>query len=93
MEIIKFLVKVNRGGIRPTEYVQHLDRAPIRMTTNRKRALLMGRFTAEDAIKSIENSRCIPELVSVITGRSSVGMSGSAAGNNLPTIAGPKFSS
>jgi hypothetical protein len=25
----------------------------------------MGRFTAEDAIKSLENSRCTPELVSV----------------------------
>jgi hypothetical protein len=69
MEIIKFLVKVNRGGIRLPEYVQQLDKNPIRMTTNRKRALLMGRFTAEDAIKSIQNSRCIPELVSVITRR------------------------
>jgi len=35
------------------------------MTTNRKLALLMGKFTAEDAIKSLENSRCSPELVSV----------------------------
>jgi hypothetical protein len=35
------------------------------MTTNRKRALLMGRFTAEDAIKSLQNSRCSPELESV----------------------------
>ncbi len=69
MEIIKFLVKVNRGGIRLPEYVQQLDKNPIRMTTNRKQALLMGRFTAEDAIKSIQNSRCIPELVSVITRR------------------------
>jgi hypothetical protein len=69
MEIIKFLVKVNRGGIRLPEYVQQLDKNPVRMTTNRKRALLMGRFTAEDTIKSIQNSRCIPELVSVITRR------------------------
>jgi hypothetical protein len=70
MEIIKFLVKVNRGGIRLPEYVQQLDRIPIRMTTNRKLALLMGRFTAEDAVKSIQNSRRTPELVSVITRRS-----------------------
>jgi hypothetical protein len=70
MEIIKFLVKVNRGGIRLPEYVQQLDRVPIRMTTNRKLALLMGRFTAEDAVKSIQNSRRTPELVSVITRRS-----------------------
>jgi hypothetical protein len=69
MEIIKFLVKVNRGGIRLPEYVQQLDRIPIRMTTNRKQALLMGRFTAEDAVKSIQNSRCNPELVSVVTRR------------------------
>lgn len=69
MEIIKFLVKVNRGGIRLPEYIQQLDKTPIRMTTNRKLALLMGRFTAEDAVKSIQNSRCIPELVSVVTRR------------------------
>jgi hypothetical protein len=69
MEIIKFLVKVNRGGVRLPEYVQQLDRIPIRMTTNRKLALLMGRFTAEDAAKSIQNSRRTPELVSVITRR------------------------
>jgi hypothetical protein len=25
----------------------------------------MGRFTAEDAVKSIQNSRCHPELVRV----------------------------
>jgi len=30
--------------------------------------LLMGRFTAEDAVKSIQNSRRIPELVSVQVG-------------------------
>jgi len=35
------------------------------MTFNRKLALVMGRFTAEDAVKSIQNSRRIPELVSV----------------------------
>jgi hypothetical protein len=61
----KFVVKVNRGGTRAPEYVQRVDPAPIHMTTNRKLALLMGRFTAEDAVKSIQNSRRIPELVSV----------------------------
>ena len=61
----KFIVKVNRGGTRAPEYVQRIDRAPMRMTTNRKLALLMGRFTAEDAVKSIHNSQCSPELVSV----------------------------
>jgi hypothetical protein len=62
---IKFVVKVNRGGTRALEYVRRIDRTPVQMTTNRKLALMMGRFTAEDAVKSIQNSRCIPELVPV----------------------------
>jgi hypothetical protein len=65
MRSIKFLVKVNRGGARAPQYVQRVDSTPIHMTTNRKLAQLMGRFTAEDAIKSLQNSRCIPELESV----------------------------
>jgi hypothetical protein len=36
------------------------------MTTSRQRALVMGRFTAEDAVKSLQNSRRIPELESVV---------------------------
>jgi hypothetical protein len=35
------------------------------MTTNRKLALMMGKFTAEDAAKLLQNSRCIPELIPV----------------------------
>ena len=65
MKNIKFVVKVNRTGARAPEYVQRMGRTPIQTTTNRKLALLMGRFTAEDAVKSIQNSRCNPELVSV----------------------------
>jgi hypothetical protein len=65
MKNTKFLVKVNRGGARAAEYVLRVDRSPIQTTTNRKLALAMGRFTAEDAIKSMQNSRCNPELVSV----------------------------
>jgi hypothetical protein len=61
----KFIVKVDRGGTHAAEYVQRIDRTPVKMTFNRKLALVMGRFTAEDAIKSIQNSRRIPELVSV----------------------------
>ena len=64
MKNTKFVVKVNRGGTLKPEYVQRIDRTPIQMTSDRKLALLMGRFTAEDAVKSIQNSRCIPELVS-----------------------------
>jgi hypothetical protein len=62
---IKFVVKVNRGSTRATEYVQRIDLTPIQMTANRKLALVMGRFTAEDAVKSLQNSRCTPQLVSV----------------------------
>jgi hypothetical protein len=62
---IKFVVRVNRGGTRAPEYVQRIDRTPIQMTLNRKLALVMGKFTAEDAVKSIQNPRRIPELVSV----------------------------
>jgi hypothetical protein len=65
MKIIKFVVKVNRGGSRAPQYVQRADSTPIQMTTSRQLALVMGRFTAEDAVKSLQNSRCIPELESV----------------------------
>ncbi|MBZ5658258.1 MAG: hypothetical protein LAO56_23600 [Acidobacteriia bacterium] len=64
----KFIVKVDRGGSLAPEYVERIDRSPIRMTLNRKLALVMGKFAAEDAIKSIQNSRRIPELVSVQVG-------------------------
>jgi hypothetical protein len=66
MKNTKFLVKVNRSGTRAPEYVQRIDRTPIQTTTNRKLALAMGRFTAEDAVKVIQNSRCTPELISVL---------------------------
>ena len=65
MKNIKFVVRVNRGGTRAPEYVQRIGQAPIRTTTNRKLALVMGRFTAEDAVKSIQTSRRSPELVPV----------------------------
>ena len=63
MKNTKFVVKVNRGGTQAAEYVKRIDRTPIQTTTNPKLALVMGRFTAEDAVKSIQNSRCSPELV------------------------------
>ena len=64
----KFIVKVDRGGTRAPEYVERIDRTPIRTTTDRKLALVMGKFAAEDAATSLQNSRCIPELVSVLVG-------------------------
>jgi len=64
MENIKFVVKVKRTGV-PAEFVQRIDRTPIQMTRDRKLALVMGKFAAQDAAKSLESSRSIPELVSV----------------------------
>jgi len=64
MKNIKFVVKVNRGSLIPA-FVLRTDRTPIQMTTNRKLALIMGKLTAEDAVKSIQNSKCVPELVPV----------------------------
>jgi len=64
MKNIKFVVKVTRGTRAP-EYVQRIEPTPIHLTTNRKLALVMGKYTAEDAIKSLQNSNRIPELESV----------------------------
>jgi hypothetical protein len=65
MNVIKFIVKVNPGGTHALEYVHRIDRTSVQMTPNRKLALVMGKFAAEEAVKSIQNSRRIPELVSV----------------------------
>jgi hypothetical protein len=61
MTNITFVVRVSHGSAAPV-YVQRVYPAPVHMTTDRKVPLIMGRFTAEDAVISIENSRCIPEL-------------------------------
>lgn len=65
MTNIKFVVKVDRGGNRAPAYVERTDRTPIQMTSNRKLALVMGKLTAEDTIKSIRTSNCVPELAPV----------------------------
>jgi len=44
------------------------DKGSQEAQAERKLALVMGKFTAEDAAKSIQNSRRIPELVSVQVG-------------------------
>jgi hypothetical protein len=65
MQNIKFVVKVTRTGTQVAEYVKQMEKLPIQMTTQRKLALVMGRFAAEDAAKSIQNSRRTSELVPV----------------------------
>jgi hypothetical protein len=56
---------VKRGDANAPMYVQRVDPTPILMTSNRKKALVMGKFMAEDAVNSLQTSRCSPELVSV----------------------------
>jgi hypothetical protein len=68
MKTTNCIVKVDRGGTHAPEYVQRIDRTPVKMTFNRKLALVTGKFTDEDAVKSIQHSRRIPELVPVQVG-------------------------
>ena len=49
----------------PSRRNTRIDRTPIQTTTNRKLALVMGKYMAEDTIKSLHNSRRISELISV----------------------------
>jgi hypothetical protein len=64
MKNTRFVVKVVRGT-RPAEYVQRIDRSPVQTTLKRNLALVMGKLTAADVVNSLENSRCIPDLVPV----------------------------
>jgi len=65
MTTIKFVVKVNRAGTRTAAYVRSMTGNSIQVTPNRKQALLMGKFAAEDVINSITNSRSSAELMMV----------------------------
>lgn len=65
MKNTKFLVKINRRGSTGVQYLQRMGKGTVVTTTDRKQALLMGKFNAEDAIELIQNARCTPELVPV----------------------------
>lgn len=65
MKSLTFVVKVNHHDNRGPEYVRRIDRIPVQMTSNRKLALVMGRFTAEDVVQSLHTSHCGSGLVSV----------------------------
>ena len=56
MKSLTFVVKVNHHDSRGPEYVRRIDRIPVQMTSNRKMALVMGRFTAEDVVQSLHTS-------------------------------------
>jgi hypothetical protein len=60
----KFIVKLNYVGKRGAEYVNGLTRRQSGQQTSSS-GDLMGKFTAEDVVKSIENARCKAQLVSV----------------------------
>jgi hypothetical protein len=60
----KFLVKVNRVGTHGPQYVQSIGKS-IATTSDRNRALVMGKLAAEDAMSAIQNARCTTELVPV----------------------------
>lgn len=66
--VTKFVVKVTHASTATAQYVQRTDKSPIQMTTNRKLALIMGKLTALDAVESLQNARCSPELISVQVG-------------------------
>ncbi len=61
MTITKFAVKLNRSG-HLTQYIESIEKGKPHTTTNPKLALLMGKFTAEETVKSIGKNA---ELVSV----------------------------
>jgi hypothetical protein len=61
----KFLVKLNRVGNSRPYYVHRIGKAAVETTPDRKRALIMAKFTAEDAMKSMQNTRCTPELIAI----------------------------
>ena len=65
MTTIKFLVKLNRKETLAPQYVRKVGGRSIEMTTNRKLALVMGKFSAQDAIQTIQNSHRNAELVTV----------------------------
>lgn len=65
MKNTKFLVKINRTGSPRPQYVQRVDKACVETTSDRKRALVMAKFAAQDAMKSLQNARCTPELIPI----------------------------
>jgi hypothetical protein len=65
MHTTRFLVKLTRAGAHQPQYVQRVGHVSVETTSDKKLALIMGKLTAEDAMKAIQNPRCTPELVAV----------------------------
>jgi hypothetical protein len=65
MQNTKFLVKLTRVGAHRPLYLREIGKSAIKTTSERKLALLMGKYTAQDAIDCIQSVRCVAELVPI----------------------------
>ena len=60
----KFIVKLNRAGARGPQYLVEMGKS-VKTTSERRLALAMGNYTAQDAIDSIQSARCTCELIPI----------------------------
>jgi hypothetical protein len=60
----KFIVKLNRVGARGPQYLVQMGKS-VKTTSDRRLALAMGKYTAQDAIASIQSVRCTGELIPI----------------------------
>jgi hypothetical protein len=60
----KFIVKLTRVGAHGPQYLLQMDKS-VKTTSERSLALVMGKYTAQDAIDSIQSAGCIGELIPV----------------------------
>ena len=58
----KFIVKLNRVGARGPQYVIEMGRS-VKTTSERRLALATGKYTAQDAIDSIQSAGCTGEVI------------------------------
>ena len=61
----EILVKLTRVGAHGPQYLLEIGKKAIKTTSERKLALLMGKYTAQDAIDCIQSARCVGELVPI----------------------------
>ena len=64
MKNTKFIVKVNRMGARGPQYLVATGKS-VKTTSDRRLALAMGKYTAQDAIDCIQSARCTGELIPI----------------------------
>ena len=64
MKNTKFIVKLTRVGGRGPQYLVEMG-GSVKTTPERSLALVMGKYTAQDAIDSIQSARCVGELIPI----------------------------